>query len=230
MANEIIQAHIERLQAERHPQDLERLRSFGHLKIGSLDLQTQQQLLAVARSIIEQAPLFTPTMPHSGCPFNYTMTNCGEFGWVSSPATGYAYTLTQANGRPWPAMPSIIADLATTYAAAAGFPTFRPESCLINCYRPSQRLGMHQDTSEECDAPVISLSIGDTTAFQLGTTKRGDRTVIGGFPIQSGDVIILSGIHRYRNHAVLGLIPSTAPFPIRSGGGRINFTIRQVKP
>lgn len=49
----------------------------------------QQEILAAARVVVKQAPLFQPTMP-SGQSFNYSMTNCGELGWVAD-KHGYRY-------------------------------------------------------------------------------------------------------------------------------------------
>ena len=40
------------------------------------------------------------------------------------------------------------ADLATRAAAAAGFPGFVPDACLINRYEPGARLSLHQDRNE----------------------------------------------------------------------------------
>ncbi len=49
----------------------------------------QQEVLAAARAVVKQAPLFRPTMS-SGQSFNYSMTNCGDLGWVAD-RHGYRY-------------------------------------------------------------------------------------------------------------------------------------------
>ncbi len=40
---------------------------------------TQQEILAAARAVVKQAPLFRPNMPN-GQSFNYSMTNCDDLG------------------------------------------------------------------------------------------------------------------------------------------------------
>ena len=67
----------------------------------------QQEILAAARTVVVQAPLFRPTMP-SGQSFNYAMTNCGELGWVAN-RHGYRYQQTHPHTfKLFLAMPQII--------------------------------------------------------------------------------------------------------------------------
>jgi len=51
----------------------------------------QRALLGELRSIIAEAPLYTPTMPRSGNPMSVRMTNCGPLGWVTDKELGYRY-------------------------------------------------------------------------------------------------------------------------------------------
>src|SRR5258708_36329218 len=54
----------------------------------------------------------------------------------------------------------------------AGYPS-PPEACLINCYGPAAKMGLHQDRDEEdFAAPVVSLSLGDSCLFRVGGAKR----------------------------------------------------------
>ena len=50
---------------------------------GKLKDAEQAALLAALRAVIEEAPLFTPTMPRSGKKMSVRMTNCGPLGWVT---------------------------------------------------------------------------------------------------------------------------------------------------
>ena len=53
---------------------------------------TQQvALLRALRAVMDEAPLFTPTMPRSGKPMSVRMTNCGPLGWVTDKERGYRY-------------------------------------------------------------------------------------------------------------------------------------------
>jgi DNA oxidative demethylase len=124
---------------------------------GFLDPQSQAALLGALRAVLAVAPLYTPRMPKSGRPLSVRMTNCGPLGWVSDVA-GYRYQpLHPETGQPWPPMPSIIVD---AWKALARYP-HPPESCLVNYYGPTAKMGLHQDRDErDFDAPVVSLSLG----------------------------------------------------------------------
>ncbi|PSB26100.1 alkylated DNA repair dioxygenase [Chlorogloea sp. CCALA 695] len=184
----------------------------------------QQEILAAARSVVIQAPLFRPTMAN-GQSFNYSMTNCGELGWVAD-RHGYRYqqvhpeTLSR-----FPAMPQVIRDLAINLAKETGNDNFDPESCLINLYRKGEKLGMHQDNTEKnLSAPIISISLGDSGVFVLGGFLRTDETKH--YIVQSGDIIVMSGESRNFFHSFKGTVPNTSN--LLKDGGRLNLTIRQV--
>src|SRR5262245_37678817 len=104
-------------------------------------------------------------MPKSGKPLSVRMTNCGPLGWVTDEA-GYRYQpLHPQTGKPWPAMPDILVD---AWNALARYPHL-PESCLVNYYGPTAKMGLHQDRDErDFEAPVVSLSLGDTCVFRIG--------------------------------------------------------------
>ena len=137
---------------------------------------TQQEILAAARAVVKQAPLFRPTMSN-GQSFNYSMTNCGDLGWVVD-RHGYRYQQVHPHTfKAFPAMPQVIKDLAIVIAKETGNDNFYPQSCLINLYRKGEKLGMHKDNTEEnLSAPIISVSLGCTGIFVLGGFLRTDET------------------------------------------------------
>ena len=184
----------------------------------------QQEILAAARTVVKQAPLFRPTMP-SGQSFNYSMTNCGELGWVAD-RSGFLYQQVHPHTfKAFPAMPQVIKDLAIAIAKETGNDDFYPQSCLINLYRKGEKLGLHQDNTEENkNAPIISISLGDTGIFMLGGKLRNDET--RQYIVQSGDVIVMSGESRNYFHSFKGIVPNTSN--LLKDGGRLNLTIRQV--
>ena len=184
----------------------------------------QQEILAAARTVVRQAPLFKPTMP-SGQSFNYSMTNCGELGWVAD-RHGYRYQQTHPHTfKVFPAMPQVIKDLAIVIAKETGNDNFCPQSCLINLYSKGEKLGMHQDNTEENkSAPIISVSLGDSGIFVLGGLLRNDKT--RQYIVQSGDVIVMGGESRNFFHAFKGTVSNTST--LLKNGGRLNLTIRQV--
>lgn len=187
-----------------------------------LDEATQHDLLEELRAAVQQAPLFTPEMPRTGKPFSVRMTNLGPLGWVSDRAGGYRYQATHpATGAPWPPMPAIVR--ATWDALFAG--ASEPEACLLNWYEISARMGLHQDCDEEAfDAPILSLSLGDTGLFRYGGLSRRDPT--RSFRLASGDALVIGGPARLIFHGVDRVEPGTSD--LLPNGGRINLTVRRV--
>src|SRR5207244_476198 len=100
-----------------------------------------------------------------------------------------------------------------------------PEACLVNVYREGAKMGLHRDEDEEdFDAPVVSISLGDTAVFRIGGTERGGQTET--FKLSTGDVLVLGGASRLRYHGVDRIL--TGSSALVEGGGRINLTLRRV--
>ncbi len=189
---------------------------------GYLSSAEQDNLLAAIRMVVEAAPLFTPLMPRTGKPFSVRMSNCGPLGWVSDRA-GYRYQENHpATGAPWPPIPEML------LRAWSELSRYRhpPQACLINFYNAGAKMGLHQDRDEEdFDAPVVSLSLGDTAMFRIGGTRRGDPT--RSFKLASGDGLVLGGPARLAFHGIDRIIAGTSS--LLKEGGRINLTLRRVR-
>lgn len=182
----------------------------------------QIELLGAVRALIAVAPLYTPTMPRSGKPMSVRMTNSGALGWVTDKERGYRYQATHPEtGKPWPKIPKILLDLweeVTVYRLP-------PEACLVNYYAGDAKMGLHQDKDEEdFDAPVLSVSLGDTAIFRVGGTTRNDET--RKFELKSGDVFVLGGEDRLAFHGIDRILPGTSD--LLAEGGRFNLTLRRV--
>lgn len=188
---------------------------------GYLDRGRQIELLAALHEVLAAAPLFTPRMPISGRPFTVRMSNCGPLGWVSD-INGYRYAASHPEtGRPWPPIPAI---LVSAWNELGRYP-HPPEACLINFYGPAAKMGLHQDRDEDdFDAPVVSLSLGDSCLFRVGGRKRGDPT--RSFRLHSGDAMVLGGGMRLAFHGVDRILPGTST--LLPEGGRFNLTLRRV--
>ena len=189
---------------------------------GCLSPDEQRALVEDIRRVVAQAPLFTPTMPRTGKEMSVRMTNCGPLGWVTDKEHGYRYQATHpVTGKPWPPIPERLLELWAEYS---GYP-HPPEACLINFYDDKAKMGLHQDRDEEdFDAPVLSVSLGDTCLFRIGETTRSGRTV--SFKLASGDVLVLGGAGRLCFHGVDRIYPATSA--LLKNGGRINLTLRRV--
>lgn len=192
------------------------------LRPGYFDPDGQRALLAEIESVIDAAPLYVPRMPRTGKPFSVRMTNCGPLGWVSDEA-GYRYQAHHPEtGAPWPPMPAALKALWQAVGAPG-----EPEACLVNLYGEGAKLGLHQDSDEiDREAPVVSVSLGDTGRFRLGGTTR--RAPTRSFPLNSGDVVVFGGPARLIYHGIDRVI--TGSSTLVRGGGRINLTLRRVNP
>lgn len=189
---------------------------------GLLDRAEQEALRDEVFARWREGPLYVPRMPKSGQPMRVRMTNFGELGWVTDKERGYRYEPTHPEtGRPWPEMPPRVVELwreLSGYAAP-------PEACLVNLYEGDARMGLHVDSDEDAwDAPVLSISLGDTAIFRIGGTLRSDPT--RSVRLASGDVCLLSGASRRAYHGVDRILPGTSR--LLPKGGRINLTLRRV--
>jgi len=188
---------------------------------GRLSGPEQNELLADVLARIESAPFYRPTMPRTGTPFTVEMTNFGPLGWVSDRA-GYRYQEHHpVTHEPWPRMPSLLLALweeTTRYPAP-------PEACLVNLYRGAARMGPHQDMDEDApDAPVLSVSLGDSAYFRFGgVTRRGPTTRV---KLDSGAVVTFGGPARFIFHGIDRVQAGSSS--LVPGGGRINLTLRRV--
>lgn len=191
---------------------------------GLLSIAEQRALSVEIMELLAGNPLLQPRMPGSNLPFSVEQTNLGPLGWVSD-RNGYRYeALHPATGRPWMPIPSILMALwheMTGYRAD-------PECCLINLYRAEKsRMGLHQDRDEQAlDAPVLSLSLGDSALFRLGGLTRKAPT--RSFRLASGDALVFGGPARSCFHGIDQIWPGTSR--LIEGGGRLNLTLRRVTP
>jgi alkylated DNA repair protein (DNA oxidative demethylase) len=181
------------------------------------------ELARLVATIAAAAPFRNMETP-GGRRMSVAMTNCGGLGWITD-RRGYRYGAADPEtGRPWPAMPDAFARLAGRAAAAAGFPGFAPDSCLINRYAPGARLTLHQDRNERDFAqPIISVSLGLPATFLFGGPKRTDRP--RRIRLESGDVAVWGGPARLVFHGIDPLADGDDPV---TGNCRINLTFRKA--
>lgn len=191
----------------------------------------QRALLAEIVDILAVAPFFKPRMPRTNQPWSIEMTNAGPLGWVSD-RTGYRYQPTHPEtGATWPHLPD---SLCAMWDALTGYPA-PPECCLINYYPTAKaKMGLHQDRDEQADdAPVLSLSLGDSAVFRMGgPTRRGPTTSL---KLHSGDAFVFGGPARLYYHGIDRILFGSSRLLGPEGtheafaeGGRINLTLRRV--
>ena len=180
-------------------------------------------LLDTFEVLTAQSPLRHLLTP-GGHVMSVAMSNCGPLGWVSD-RTGYRYDrLDPLSGQPWPALPDDWLDLAARAAAQAGYENFRPMACLMNQYRPGDKLSLHQDKDEKnLRQPIVSVSLGLPAIFQFGSQRREDRPAR--WRLVHGDVVVWGGPSRLAFHGVLPLAEGTHAL---TGSRRVNLTFRCV--
>lgn len=195
----------------------------GALLLRGFALAAEAELLAAVAQVSAAAPwrhMLTP----GGQRMSVALSNCGELGWVSDRG-GYRYSARDPDsGRPWPALPAVLRELAGQAAAQAGFADFRPDACLVNRYLPGARMGLHQDRDErDLTQPIVSISLGLPALFLFGGRTRSERAQR--VALEHGDVLVWGGPARLRYHGVLALKDGCHP---RLGAQRINLTLRRA--
>ncbi|ACT60794.1 alpha-ketoglutarate-dependent dioxygenase AlkB [Hirschia baltica] len=186
-----------------------------------LDRQAQEDLVETTRNHMKNNHFYTPRMPRSNKPFTVKMTNFGELGWISD-ATGYRYDKQHPETKkPWPSIPRA---LMSIWESVSQYPK-PPQACLVNYYDENAKMGLHCDGDEEdINAPVVSISLGDSARFRLGGLNRRDPTK--SFKLNSGDVIILGGQARLAYHGIDRIYGGSST--LLKNGGRLNLTLRRI--
>jgi alkylated DNA repair protein (DNA oxidative demethylase) len=127
-------------------------------------------------------------------------------GWHWQPYR-YSATADDTDGAPVKPLPPELVELSRRAVAAAygeGHPAvapFAPDAAIINLYAPGARLGLHQDGDEPVDAPVVTISLGDTCRFRFAGVER--RTApFTDLELGSGDLLVFGGPTRLIYHGV----------------------------
>ncbi|GHB38729.1 alkylated DNA repair protein [Streptomyces viridiviolaceus] len=141
---------------------------------------------------------------------------------------GYARTVVDGDGAPVKPFPDWLGELGrravTDALGAEAAAEAAYDIALINFYDADARMGMHRDADEKADAPVVSLSLGDTCVFRFGNTETRARPYTD-VELRSGDLFVFGGPSRLAHHGVPRVHAGTAP-PELGMTGRLNITLR----
>lgn len=216
---------------------------------GWLSPEQQRQLVAECRAWARgPVPMRHITLP--GGARMSVRTVC--VGWDWQP---YRYRRTSVDGTAVAPFPEWLADLGRaavaeayggSWTGAGGWPgadgtrshrDYAPDTALINYYDAAARMGLHQDKDEKSDAPVVSLSVGDSCVFRFGNTTGRTRPWTD-LVLESGDAFVFGGPSRYAYHGVPKILPGTGPGDIGMvaagvdgaglAAGRLNVTLRET--
>ncbi|MGA5823449.1 alpha-ketoglutarate-dependent dioxygenase AlkB [Kitasatospora sp. NPDC094028] len=201
---------------------------------GWLDLDAQLRLVAACREWARPpAGLHEVRMPTGGV-MSVRMVSLG-LHWYP-----YGYRRLAEDGAPVKPFPPELGRLARRAVAAAygdgrgtgaagapvaGAAAYEPDIAIVNHYPHGAKMGLHQDRDERVDAPVVSLSLGDSCVFRLGNTETRTRPWTD-LELRSGDLLVFGGPARFAYHGVVRTLPGTAD-PALGLIGRLNITVRQ---
>ncbi|KOU72315.1 DNA repair protein [Streptomyces sp. MMG1533] len=137
----------------------------------------------------------------------------------------YARTVVDGDDAPVKPFPAWLGELGLRAARdALGAESAPYDIALINFYDGDARMGMHRDSDEKSDAPVVSLSLGDTCVFRFGNPETRTRPYTD-VELRSGDLFVFGGPSRLAYHGVPRVHAGTAP-PELGLAGRLNITLR----
>lgn len=188
----------------------------------------QTNIVSDIKAGLVSSPLFQKHMPFSGARFKYLCTSFGKYGWYSDQQKGYRYlSIHPTTGAEFPIVPDSILSVVNRCIEITGESDYRVETALINLYDLNGSVGWHQDNTEKSRNMIISISLGCSGIFFLGSpaSKIQTEEVI----LKSGDVFILSGKDRMTYHAMVGIKDDGPKTEIGlKPGYRLNVTVRQV--
>jgi alkylated DNA repair protein (DNA oxidative demethylase) len=151
-------------------------------------------------------------------------------GWHWQP---YAYSRTadDTDGAPVKSLPDDLVALARAAVADTFGPDaaarYAPDAAIVNLYAPGARLGLHQDGEEPADAPVVTISLGDTCLFRLAGVGR--RTApFTDVELRSGDLLVFGGPSRRIYHGVPKVREGSGPADVGLPPGRLSITVRET--
>ena len=196
---------------------------------GWLDLDAQRDLVRRFREwALPPAGLRQPRMP-SGHPMSVQAV-C--LGWHWYPYV-YSRTADDTDGAPVkPVPPSLVALARDAVAACYGAESeaakyYAPDAVIVNLYADGAKLGLHQDAEEPADAPVVTLSLGDTCVFRMAGVDRRSAPFTD-VTLRSGDLLVFGGPTRRIFHGVPKVHETTAPAGLGLPPGRLSITIRET--
>ncbi|HET7786850.1 MAG TPA: alpha-ketoglutarate-dependent dioxygenase AlkB [Myxococcales bacterium] len=151
-------------------------------------------------------------------------------GWHWEP---YAYSRTadDTDGAPVKPLPAELVELGRAAVADAFGPrvgdSYAPDAAIVNLYGPEARLGLHLDGEEPSEAPVVTLSLGDTCLFRFAGVGRRTAPFVD-VELRSGDLLVFGGPSRRIYHGVPRVLQGTAPDGLGLPPGRVSITLRET--
>ena len=191
-----------------------------------LTLHEQFRLVEACRSWAKSpAPMSAVAMPRGGV--TSVKTVCLGWQWIPYRYSRFAENTDGAPVKPFPNWLAALGRRAVgdAYADPEASRGYQPDAALVNYYDEQARLGLHRDDDERADAPVVSLSLGDSCIFRFGNAATRGRPHVD-IELRSGDLVVFGGRSRFAYHGVPRILPGTADPTLGLTGGRLNITLR----
>jgi alkylated DNA repair protein (DNA oxidative demethylase) len=194
---------------------------------GWLDRDAQRSLAAAFREwALPPAGLRHPRVP-SG---HLMSVQSVCLGWHWEPYV-YSKTADDTDGAPVKPLPAGLFDLGRAAVGDAfGSGTgaaYAPDAAIVNLYGPDAHLGLHLDGEEPSDAPVVTLSLGDSCVFRFAGVGRRSGPFVD-VELRSGDLLVFGGPIRRIYHGVTKVIEGTGPSDLGLPPGRVSITLRET--
>jgi alkylated DNA repair protein (DNA oxidative demethylase) len=197
--------------------------------VGWLERAAQRALAeAFRRWALPPAGLRHPRMP-SG---HLMSVQSVCLGWHWSPYT-YTRTADDTDGAPVKPLPAELAALGRAAVAAAygaqsaAARRYAPDAAIVNLYAPGAKLGLHQDAEEPSEAPVVTISLGDSCVFRLAGVDRRSSPFTD-LEFASGELIVFGGPNRRIYHGVPKVEAGTSRADVGLPPGRLSITLRET--
>ena len=155
---------------------------------------------------------------------------CLGWHWQPYASTRTADDTDGAPVKPLPLSVDVLARTAVAETYGADSPeaaAYEPDAAIVNLYPPGARLGLHQDGEEPSDAPVVTVSLGDTCTFRLAGIARRTGPFVD-IEMRSGDLLVFGRVNRRIFHGVPKVFTGTAPDGLGLPGGRLSITVRET--
>jgi len=130
----------------------------------------------------------------------------------------YDWTQKVYPSTPPPSFPPDVAGLVEGL-----IPAMKAEAAIVNLYSPGDTLSLHRDVSEECNKPLVSISLGCDAIFLVGHDATETNRDLEGFKkdgtepraaamrLRSGDLVVMAGEARTAWHSVPQVVAGTCP-------------------
>ncbi len=153
-------------------------------------------------------------------------------GWHWYPYV-YSRTADDTDGAPVKPLPDTLialarAAVADTYGSdSAEARAYAPDAAIVNLYPEGAKLGLHQDGEEPSEAPVVTISLGDSCTFRLAGVDRRVAPFTD-VEMRSGDLLVFGRENRRIYHGIPKVAAGSAPADLGLPPGRLSITVRET--